>query len=630
MQSGVTPPSESSGAERSRSSPEDPKLPSGTRIPAASTILVPRRASGSNLSRNNPQPESSDTSMEDRGRARQRARSGPDPSSSSSRHNPNVPIDLNATQASFLAGAAVTQAHQASLIANNAADVALSSQLEVQHAQQVAKAIHAGAVQQQSDFAQAAAAYQQQATRAYLAQQEEARAAIEQRDRNFQLLEMRAQQQVQGIHNEAEREILANRGVVQERAQQWVNDNIRPLQEQIAIGSQQLVDRDNQLVDREIRIARLQSQLDAIQQQGAHNIPVATPTPIPESPMTVHTEFDLFEGHNPFTSDVMDGSATPIHTPPRQPTGMSPRESPLIQFNPVLPDAAQPASSTQNMSSVPSIPISFGPPVLVEAPEGLPLSSSAIVPLQSGLVQPSPVPAPSAVQLNVGTAASEHCTNEDRISALQDQVSQLMQALHTQTQLVAQLQAAKAPMPIAPPPSTPQALAMGGAALSAPIGQTAACSVVAPLPQQVLPPGLPPLPLSKAGLLPRGSPYVYNSGSQRSKQSGSSESSSDSDAGRPPPNPYAQCRICGEFHDEVNCPYLTMNMGGGDFPDQGSDQPRPGDAEVRDYADEEDNTIRVKSLNDLVFPNPPENAGQARGYANQVLMAIGKLQKTPV
>ena len=179
MQSGLTPPSESSGADRSRSSPEDPKLPSGTRIPAASTILVPRRASGSNLPRNNPQAEY--TSMEERGRARQRARSGPEPSSSSG-HNPNVPIDLNATQASFLAGAAVTQAHHASLIANNAADVALSSQLEVQNAQRVANAIHAGAVQQQSDFAQAAAAYQQQATRAYLAQQEEARAAIEQRD----------------------------------------------------------------------------------------------------------------------------------------------------------------------------------------------------------------------------------------------------------------------------------------------------------------------------------------------------------------------------------------------------------------------------------------------------------------
>ena len=56
---------------------------------------------------------------------------------------------------------------------------------------------------------------------------------------------MRAQQHVQGIRHEAEREILANRDVVQERAQQWVNDSIRPLQQQIAIGSQQLVDRDN-------------------------------------------------------------------------------------------------------------------------------------------------------------------------------------------------------------------------------------------------------------------------------------------------------------------------------------------------------------------------------------------------
>lgn len=50
---------------------------------------------------------------------------------------------------------------------------------------------------------------------------------------------------------------------------------------------------------------------------------------------------------------------------------------------------------------------------------------------------------------------------------------------------------------------------------------------------------------------------------------------------------------------------------------------------VRDYADEENDTIRVQSLNDLVFPNPPENAGQARAYVNQVLMAIGNLQKTP-
>ena len=37
----------------------------------------------------------------------------------------------------------------------------------------------------------------------------------------------------------------------------------------------------------------------------------------------------------------------------------------------------------------------------------------------------------------------------------------------------------------------------------------------------------------------------------------------------------------------------------------------------------------VTSLTDLVFPHPPVNAGEARGYMSQVLMAIGKLQKTP-
>ena len=160
---------------------------------------------------------------------------------------------------------------------------------------------------------------------------------------------------------------------------------------------------------------------------------------------------------------------------------------------------------------------------------GLPLTSSAIVPLQLCLVQSNPVPAHSAVQLNVDTVASGQGSNEDRVNALQDQVSKLMQALHTQAQLVAQLQAAKAPMPIAPPPSTPTALAAGGAALSAPSGSRRGIAANAPLPQPVLPPGLPPLPLNRPGVLPQGTPYVYNSGSQPSRQSGSSESSSDSD-----------------------------------------------------------------------------------------------------
>ena len=101
---------------------------------------------------------------------------------------------------------------------------------------------------------------------------------------------MRAQQQVQGVIQEAEREIVANRDAVAERAQQWVSDNVRPLQNQFQVGNQRLADRDSHLLEREIRIARLQAQLDAIQRQNAYDFPVASPTPVPESPITVHTD----------------------------------------------------------------------------------------------------------------------------------------------------------------------------------------------------------------------------------------------------------------------------------------------------------------------------------------------------
>ena len=47
-----------------------------------------------------------------------------------------------------------------------------------------------------------------------------------------------------------------------------------------------------------------------------------------------------------------------------------------------------------------------------------------------------------------------------------------------------------------------------------------------------------------------------------------------------------------------------------------------------DPASYEETVVRIKDLKDLVLPLPPENAGQARGYVNQVLMAIGRLQKT--
>ena len=130
----------------------------------------------------------------------------------------------------------------------------------------------------------------------------------------------------------------------------------------------------------------------------------------------------------------------------------------------------------------------------------------------------------------------------------------------------------------------------------------------APAPQQILPPGLPPLPIGHAsGYGGGGSPSSSSSSSGSSPPTLPGHSAGQHSA---PPN----CPNCGGLHDFALCPYLTMNAVA---------------APPRDYAQEEEDTIRLKSLQDLVIPNPPTDAGQARGYTNQVFLAVGRVQKTP-
>lgn len=86
-------------------------------------------------------------------------------------------------------------------------------------------------------------------------------------------------------------------------------------------------------------------------------------------------------------------------------------------------------------------------------------------------------------------------------------------------------------------------------------------------------------------------------------------------SGGPPPAP-PECRICGGYHDEVNCPYISGNNA--DAAPFSSQTP----------VEEEESFVRVKDLKDLTLPGPPVDSGQARGYVNQVLMAVGRLQKT--
>ena len=646
--SGISPPSDpSSSNSRSRSSPETSN-PNATRVPAVVTSLVPRRIQLPSSRDAMRVDESSDTSVEasQHNRFRQRAPHGPNPSNSPDEDNP---VDLSATQATFLAGAAVTQAHHAATIADHASNVAIQSQLEAFQARQVI-------AQQQSDFGQVAAEMRDAAARAILHNQEEAHAALAERDRGSELFEhnlsQQAQQLILGARQQAQQEVLASQAVLQREAQQFVESNVRPLQQQINLGNQQLAVREVEITERDTRIALLEHELAEARRQ--HNLAVASPVPvspisgsalmdlladlpqentsqrvIPEE-QTMDT-FNLFEGHNPAPTQTPDVRVRPFGSPQNT-------SAPLQEVaNPMVVEAttwATPRASVGQSSHevapnvVPSMPQSFHPPGIMPATVMADPQHAELA--LANLSMPTNVMVPSA-----NVASGSNPTESALVQQLLAEVSRLTNALQSQQQQLQQMQqqsqlTAHAPLPIAPPCTPPK-----GAAASAPgLGPTNA-SVAgtpcansrfgsigrAPPPQQVLPPGLPPLPLAQQGLVVDNTTSYHHIGSaNRSVDSGSSESSSDSGEFHSVRAPLVltECRICGELHEEVECPHLTMN--------QPYLAPQP---PAVNYADDEEDTIRVKSLADMVFPNPPENAGQARGYINQVLMSIGKLQKTP-
>ena len=134
----------------------------------------------------------------------------------------------------------------------------------------------------------------------------------------------------------------------------------------------------------------------------------------------------------------------------------------------------------------------------------------------------------------------------------------------------------------------------------------------------------PQVPVLNLGGTSRAAAPPRSPGSGGSSSSSSSSSSSARST-------FPACRTCGsKRHAEEDCPELTCNKGGGDDPPDDGDPAAASSAVVpKTHAELEEDTIRIKSLTDLSFPNPPQNAAQARGFVNQTLMAIGKLQKTP-
>ena len=116
MPSGFTPPSERSRSNRGDSH-SDPDLGSRPLVPAAATMMV-QRPSASSSSRPVVRTFTSQRSSNNDANA----------STSSSDGPRRPPQELSATQATFLAGAAVSHAHHASGVALQAAQAAQDSQ----------------------------------------------------------------------------------------------------------------------------------------------------------------------------------------------------------------------------------------------------------------------------------------------------------------------------------------------------------------------------------------------------------------------------------------------------------------------------------------------------------------------
>eukprot|EP00435_Cladocopium_sp_Y103_P064106 s119_g25.t1 len=570
-------------------------------------------------------------------------------------------------------GAALNQAHQASQLASDAASAALSSQQEViQTRSQLQATLHAASAQQQH-FGEVAAAMRDGAVQAIGHVQDEARAVIEDRERVFgdyrTNLEQHAMSLVEDARRNAVEEVNVARNTIEGQARLFVQHHQNRLQREMekelqrqSVQFQQHL--DHEVRDRDLRIQQLESALSQYQAE-------AVGTPIPPSPKDggpyptqVVGLDDYVDDHEmePVVQHVMEataaeGSPLPVHptTMPHSfgdylqvssPPGL--RQDAVVSFDVFTPtasgmpvtqltDAAQPAlgypcpsgrvsAQPVTQGTTPMVMPAFQQVPFPKAPrlpdlpteelrdhlrmslcrpldptvlDGIPQTQEGFQALKDMVANLTEVFRQSAIHQNDSSSSTTRAGAPVLVDKFKASIQQSMRSIFEQRNNQ------EAAVPIAAPASrAPLQTNAEGAASSAPI------------PAPVFPPGMPPLPLFK---LNEGQQVPISfAGGDGGGDSGSSESSSDSEGegSRRTIPTRNQCRVCGELHDEADCPQLTMNL------------QSTASSSVRDFAQREEDTIRVKPLNDLTFPNPPDNAAQARGYVNHVLMAIGKLQNS--
>ena len=386
--------------------------------------------------------------------------------------------------------------------------------------------------------------------------------------------------------------------------------------------------RDFGIAEKDSRMLPNEHQLAATQQR--HNVALVSPDSIAGHPAQ--------SGGSQVNSQNTSGTLQMVAVPTV--VGSTGR------VNPKVPDGGSPARSRENHSQSSSVAAQNA---VASMPQSLHQSGISPAPVVTNhqlaeLVTVSSLPITLNVIVPSATAVGGSNTTESvLVQQLQAEVSRLSSALQLQQQQLQQMQqqiqsraspqlqevastrpslpanlptasnavvpcahavsgsnptVAKAHQAIAPACAPPASLAEG-AAPGAPLGvglshaslagtpcgsSTCRATGSESYPQQVLPPVVPPLPLHlvQRGAQPTRPSLYHHKSSRRSVDSSSSGSSSNSSSLSPV-----------------------------------------------DFARREAKTIMITSLTNLVIPHPPVNAGESRGYMNQVLMAIGKLQKTP-
>ena len=637
--SGISPPTDPSSEDRSRTGDEGRRAPG--RVPAVMSIvrsISERPQQQGRRSTQSTTPEDVSVVVASRAAALRRGRTSQQGTqgdrfwersqhSSSTARDANMGPELNSQQATFLAGASAAQAYHASSIAEQATQMA-------DHFQRETHAIRDMAHQREVQLTQVAAGLRNEA-------QEYVRREVTQREqellRERALLQSQLEQalaaRTEMLEVQAHREISNRTQRVELEAQQWANNTTAQHRADLEqLRAQTRAEIAEVQRNRDDEIQRLERSY--AQQLASHSNVNAVHVPIPKtgsglSTPQAHHHISPFgtpnsaidEGRHPlsipisFRPDPNVGyDAPPGLSHPQTPPPLPSSPPSIVLSQPATPKAQQASSSVTGQQAAEGRRPIFGA-------EGVESVLKDVSKDEKGFAFMSAIVKVLGETLDQ-TSASASQQDQDRManlfkSKMENEMIQLRQAFPPAT--------SSACVPIAAPKAPPY---LEGAA------------VRAPPPMAISPAGMPPFPIQG-----NASPVRGRQSSQYHQQgirgrSGSSESSSPSPR-TPPPNvsPYnfnnstassgllpvgATCRVCGGQHDEVDCPQLTMN------------QPQPPDAATsshasvgtRNYADEEDDTIRVKSLSDLTLPHPPKDAAQARGYVNQALMSIGKLQKT--